>query len=354
MTDTAPPPDMSFDEWMETAEGKAALGLDDSPTEDTEEEEVEEQPVAEEVETEVETTEEETETAEPTEEPQAQDEWWRVPYKVVDDEGEVDLKSLSPEERRAIVQKARDYDRPGGALDKSAERKAQSLMAEQFEKLGFLERDPITGQSRYTDRYQSWLASQKQAPTQEPAKDERMERLAELRRKVTEDGDGAAAVEYADLVAEIKAEKTAAERFDALRKEREAERSERAAKEATDREVAEVRKRVEDTIAAVASKLQGPDGSKDEDAINEARQIALAQVIQTQDVEKGLQAIVGYADRYQARVERWKSTFAQHKPKKKAPPVVGGGPSIKSAGDDFDPNDPFKGSENVWKSLAGG
>lgn len=350
MTDTAPPPDMSFDEWMETAEGKAALGLDDPAPVDTEDEEVEEQPVAEEVdESAAETTEEEAEK------PQAQDEWWRVPYKVVDDEGEVDLKSLSPEERRAIVQKARDYDRPGGALDKNAQRKAQEIAAEQFEKLGFLERDPVTGQHRYTTRYQNWLASQQQqAQTAEPEADPREERLAELRRKVKEDGDGEAAVEYADLIAEVKAERKAAERFDALRKEREAERSERAAKEATDRQVAEVRRRVEDTIAAVASKLQGPDGSKDEDAINEARAIALAQVIQTQDVEKGLQAIVGYADRYQARVERWRSTFTQQKPQKKAPPVVGGGPLIKSAGEDFDPNDPFKGSENVWKSLAGG
>lgn len=170
---------------------------------------------------------------------------WKVPLTVdgqaieeeVSEEAFTNPDSEAAKKLRASLQKARDYDRPGGAMDQQATRKAEEMARQREERNlaslvaeGVLERLP-DGSYGYTQDYIAFRQRQS-APAAPPAgvpaqADPRLARLEELRAKATE-GDRDAYIEWADLNAELKAEAAAQKAVQAERAARQSERDQEA------------------------------------------------------------------------------------------------------------------------------
>lgn len=255
--------------------------------------------------------------------------------------------ALGEEQRTDLVarlQKSEDYGRPGGALDKSAERKARDMLVEE----GVLKHDPLTGTYQPTPEYIAWKNKESAPPTATPAPatqppDTKSE-LDKLWNECVAGDDPAAYRQYYDRKAELEAS-AVEQRLLEQQQQRVAEANQR---QEIQQIQAHLQARVEAELVSVKEQLADPQTHEiDPQLANLVRRTALAAITTDRNLESGLQVIRDFAAREATRNAAVRDFLAKANrpatPPKEAPPpaVMGGRPAAPKQEEEFDPNDPF-------------
>lgn len=283
------------------------------------------------------------------------------------DEDDLD-ETKETEGRKKLVerfQKAEDYDRPGGALDQLAARRAAEKQAQYMLERGIWVRgeDGKLYENPLVHEFDAWkkgqgakpaAPAQSAAPAQAapsaaaPAEQTpRQKRIAELEAKYEKEGTSLA--EQRELTRLWNAEENDAREAQREAAQREIVEKHKAQTTEEQRRAENARaaqEEIDKTVASVESLLRDPvTGKAEPEDIDVAKRLMTAVLLETRDWDKARQAVRDHAARHAARLKSYVDKLPKQATAPPPAPVAPAGqPSDngKPKDDGFDPTDPFK------------